>query len=77
MSVLGKTGFVDAIVDIVVSPFIGGLDFLLEMFGEEVDFLIFLREDIIEFGVEHADDFAGLKRGEQNILAILSSSPMA
>ena len=63
MSILGKTGFVDAVVDVVVSPFIGGFNVLLEMFGEEVDFLIFLREDIIEFRVEHADDLAGLKRG--------------
>ena len=60
---LRETGFVDAVVDVVVGPVVGGFDFLLEFRGEEVDFLIFFREDVVEFGVEHADDFARLGKG--------------
>lgn len=60
---LRETGFVDAVIDVVVGPFVDGFDFLLEVFWKEVDFLIFFGEDVVEFGVEHADDIAGLKGG--------------
>ena len=56
----GEAGFVDAVVDVVVGPFVRGFDFCLKMGGKEVDFGVLHRQDVVEFGVEHADDLAGL-----------------
>lgn len=55
----GEAGFVDAVVDVVVGPFVGGFDFCLEVGGEEVYLGKFGGQEVVEFGVEHADDFAG------------------
>ena len=54
----GEAGFVDAVVDVVVGPVVGAFDFGLKVFGEEVQFLESLGENVVELGVEHADDFA-------------------
>lgn len=43
-----EPGFVDTIVNVVVNPFVGFLDILLQVFGEEVDGLVFLVDDIVE-----------------------------
>lgn len=55
-----KTGFVYAVIDVVVDPFVGGINLGLEGLGEEVDFLVLLGKDIVEFMVKHADDFGAL-----------------
>lgn len=55
----GEAGFVDPVVDVVVSPFVGGLDLGAEVGGEEVDVAVLLGEKGVEFGVKHADDFGG------------------
>lgn len=55
-----ETGFVYAIIDVVVDPFVGGIDLGLEGLGEEVDFLVLLGKNIVEFMVKHADDFGAL-----------------
>lgn len=55
-----EAGFVDAVVDVVVDPFVGRVDFGVEGFRVEVDFLVLLREEVVELGVEHADDFGAL-----------------
>jgi len=55
----GEAGFVDAVVDVVVGPVVCFFDLGLEGFGEEVDFFVFLGQEVVEFGVEHADDFGG------------------
>ena len=57
----GEAGFVDAVVDVIVGPFVGGFNVLLEGGGEEVDGGVFFGEEIVELGVEHADDFRGLR----------------
>ena len=57
-----EAGFVDAVVDVVVGPFVGGLDLGSEGLWVEVDFLVGLGEDVVEFVVEHADDFGTLDR---------------
>jgi hypothetical protein len=36
----GKAGFVDAVVDIVIRPFVCGFDFLLQVGGEEFDIAV-------------------------------------
>ena len=54
----GETGLVDAIVDVVVSPFVGLFNLLPEMFWKEIDFRVLLWEYVIKFGVEHPYDFA-------------------
>ena len=56
----GETGFVDAIVDVIVGPGVGIFNVLFEGGGEKVDGCIVGGKDIVEFGVEHADDFGGL-----------------
>ena len=56
----GEAGFVDAVVDVIVGPVVGCFNFRLEVLGEKVDVFVLLGNDIIEFGVKHADDLAGL-----------------
>lgn len=38
----GETGFVDAVIDVVVDPFVGGVDFGAQGGGVQVNFLVFL-----------------------------------
>ena len=54
----GEAGFVHAIVDVVVRPFVGFLDFSLKGFWKEVNLCILLWEDAIKLGVEHANYLA-------------------
>lgn len=55
-----EAGFVDAVVDVVVDPFVAGVDFGAQGGGEEVEGFIFCGEEVVEFVVEHADDFGAL-----------------
>lgn len=55
-----EAGFVDAVVDVVVGPVVGGFDFGPEGGWEEVELLVFFGEEVIEFVIEHADDFGAL-----------------
>lgn len=55
-----EAGFVDAVVDIVVDPFVGGVDGTAVGCGEEVDFLVLFWDEVVEFMVEHSDDFGAL-----------------
>lgn len=57
-----EAGFVDAVVDVVVGPFVCGFDFGAEGGRVEVDGFVLGREEIVEFVVEHADDFGALLR---------------
>ena len=57
--VRSKAGFVDAVVDVVVGPGVGVVDFLLQGRGVEVDLAVLFGQEVVEFGVEHADDLAG------------------
>ena len=52
----GEAGFVDAVVDVVVGPFIRSFDLLPVLFWKEVYVLVLLGDDVVELGVEHADD---------------------
>lgn len=54
----GESGLVDSVVDVVVGPFVPFVDFLSKVFGQEVHVLGFFGEQVVEFGVEHADDLA-------------------
>ena len=56
----GESGFVDAVVYVVVGPVVCSFDFGLEVLGKEVYFFVFLGEHVVKFCVEHADDFTGL-----------------
>ncbi len=51
--------FVDAVVDVVVGPFVSFFDLGTQGLGEEVEGGVVLREEVVEFGVHHADDLAG------------------
>ena len=53
-----KATLVHAVVNLVVSPLVRRLDLVLQILGKEIDFPIFLGDDIVEFGIEHADDLA-------------------
>jgi hypothetical protein len=57
-----EAGLVDAVVDVVVGPFVGCFDLGLEVFGEQVDVFVLLVYEVVEFRVEHADDFGGFVR---------------
>lgn len=56
----GEAGFVHAVVDVVVGPFVGGFDVGAEVFGEEIVGGVFGGENVVELSIEHADDFGGL-----------------
>ena len=55
----GEAGFVDAVVDVVVGPFVRFFDLGLEVLGEEVQVCVLGRDEGVETGVEHAEDFGG------------------
>ena len=52
----GEAGFVDAVVDVVVSPVVDSFDRLPHVRGEEVEFGVLFGQKVIEFVVEHPDD---------------------
>ena len=58
-----EAGLVDAVVDVVVDPVVGVFDLLAERGREWVDLLVFLGEEVVEFMIEHADDFGALLSG--------------
>ena len=55
-----EAGSVDAVVDVVVSPFICGFDFGAKRRWVEIDCFIGGREEVVESIVEHADNFRAL-----------------
>lgn len=55
-----EAGFVDAVVDVVVGPVVCGFDLGTEGWWVEVDFFVLVWEEVVEFVVEHADDFGAL-----------------
>lgn len=55
-----EAGFVDAVVDVVVDPFVHFVDLLLVLLGEEIDMFVLLLHEVVECVVEHADDLGGL-----------------
>lgn len=57
-----EAGFVDAVVDVVVGPFVGGFDLGSEGLWVEIDFFVGFGKDVVEFVVKHADDFGALDR---------------
>lgn len=67
----GEAGLVDAVVDVVVGPVVCAFDVLSQVFGEKVDFLIFLGQEIIKFGIEHADDLAGFVADDFVLLVVV------
>lgn len=59
-SVRSKARFVDPIVDIIIRPVICPFNLCPQLLREKVNAPILVVDDVIEFCVEHADDFAGL-----------------
>lgn len=52
-----EAGFVDAVVDVVVGPFVCGVNLGAEGLREEVDLFVLVCEEVVEFVVEHANYF--------------------
>jgi hypothetical protein len=52
----GESGFIDAVVDIVVGPVVGGFNFGLQVLGEENNIAVLLGKQGIKLCVEHAND---------------------
>ena len=52
----GEAGFVDPVVDVVVSPVVDSSDVLLHVRRKEVEFGVLFGQKVIEFVVEHPDD---------------------
>ena len=67
----GEAGFVDAVVDVVVGPFVGGFDCLLETIRQQVDFCVLLGEKVVKGVVEHADDLARLVVDDAFLLGVI------
>ena len=59
----GESGLVNAIVHVVVDPFVGGVNFGAMGSRVEVQLLVLLGKEIVEFIVEHADNLGALLRG--------------
>lgn len=57
-----EAGFVDAVIDIVVGPFVCGFDLRAHGDGVEVERFVLGGEEVVEFVVEHTDDFRALLR---------------
>jgi len=51
-----ETGLVNSIVDGVVNPIIGGVDFLAKFLWIDVDIGLVGRNEIVELGIEYPDD---------------------
>lgn len=69
--VRSKAGFVDSIVDVVIGPVIRTFNLCSQFLREKVNALIPVWDYVIEFCIEHADDFAGLK-----VDMLISSIPL-
>lgn len=54
-----EAGLVDAVVDLVVGPGVCVFDGGFEVGGEQIDGAVGLVEEVVEFGVEHAQDVCG------------------
>ena len=67
----GETGLVDAVVDVVVGPFVGLVDCLAQVVGQEGHVLVFVGEQVVEFGVEHADYLAGFVADDPALLDVV------
>lgn len=67
----GEARLVDAVVDVIIGPVISLLDVLLQIVREENHVFVFLGEEIVKLGVEHADDFRGLIADDRLVLLIV------
>lgn len=67
----GEAGLVDAVVDVVVRPCVRLFYLFLQVFGEEHDVAVLLREEVVEFGVEHADDFRAFVGDDRLVLFVV------
>jgi hypothetical protein len=66
-----KARFVDTIVDVVVSPLVSFLDLGLQVLGEENHVLVLVFEQMVEFGVKHANDLARLVADDGVLLGVI------
>lgn len=66
----GKTGFVDAVIDVVVYPFVAFFDLLAERLWEEIEILVLLWKQVIKLVVKHANDLRALSEA---LLACLAA----
>jgi hypothetical protein len=70
-NIRSKARFVDTIVDIVVSPLVSLLDLGLQVLRKENHVLILVFEQVVEFGVEHANDLARLVADDGVLLGVI------
>ena len=67
----GEAGLVDAIVDLVVGPFVRLVDLCAQRLGVQIHIPILFREQVVELGIEHADDLAGLVADDFALLGVV------
>ncbi len=67
----GEARFVNAVVDIVVSPIIDSFDLLLKVGGEEIEFGVLFGEEVVKFVVEHPDDLRGFVGDDGLVLFVV------
>lgn len=71
IDIRSKAALVYTIVDVVIRPLVRGLDLVFEILGQEVQLLVLLRQEIIEFGIEHANDLAALIAHDLLLLLVI------
>lgn len=71
MNIRSKARLVNPIVDIGIGPVICPFYLISQVLREEVNALVFVRNYVVEFCVEHADDFAGLNADMRNLSIFL------
>ena len=73
LSLGAEAGLVHAIVDVVVSPFVGLIDLFLQCWREKIDGSFVFGEHVVKFVVEHADDLTGFVADDGLLLDVIEA----
>ena len=68
-----KAGLVDAVIYVIIGPFVRLVDLCPQILRIQVHVLVLFRKEVIEFCVEHADDLAGFIADNLILLDIIQS----
>jgi hypothetical protein len=66
-----KARLIDTIVDVIVSPFVRLLDLGLQVLRKQNHVLVLVVQEVVELGVEHANDLAGLVADDSLLLRVV------
>ena len=69
----GKSGLVDTVVYVIVSPLVSLFDALLQIRWEKIDLCNLFRQKMVKGMVEHPDDFTALVVDDAFLLFVVQS----